>query len=297
VSQQNLVWVDRNGKELGVIPAEGQYRNPRLSPNRQKIVIEKLELQTGRSGIWLFDLDRSMQHRLIDTSEAAFGPVWSPDGQGLLFVSYRGTQWDLIRRHRINEADASVLRTGPAQAATDWSKDSRWIIYQERGAGAVDQWDIGVFDTTTSQAQTLVASDKNEHQARLSPDGTWLAYTSNESGRDQVYLLRFPQLSPRIPVSAAGGSEPKWRADGRELFYLGPNQEMMSVSINPASSPTVQGSNRRLFQANLAIPKGIFSISTYDVDAEGSRFLIQSPPRVENIGQQISVNINWRASR
>jgi serine/threonine protein kinase len=298
VSQQNLVWVDRDGGEQGVIPAEGQYRNPRLSPDRQKIVIEKQELQTGRSGIWLFDLDRSMQHRLIDTPEAAFSPVWSPDGQNLLFVSYRGTQWDLIRRHTINESDVTVLRTtGQAQAVTDSSKDGRWIVYQERGAGATDQWDIGVFDTTTSKAQTLVASDKNEHQAQLSPDGAWLAYTSNELGRDQVYLLRFPQLSPKIQVSAAGGSEPKWRADGRELFYISPNQEMMSVSVNLASSPPVQGSNRVLFRANLATPKGIFSIATYDVDAEGSRFLIQTPPRVENIGQQISVNVNWRASR
>jgi Tol biopolymer transport system component len=196
LSRQTMAWVDRTGKELGVVSAEGQFRNPRLSPDRRKVAIEKLEFQTGLGTIWLFDLDRDLQQRLT-TQEGAFSPVWSPDGKYILFVSYRGTQWDLIRRNTSDESDAKVLRTSTVQAATDWSKDGQWIIFQEKGAGTNDAWDIGALEVATGKTRTLVSSVHDERQGQLSPDNSWLAYTSNQSGQDQVYLQRFPLASPR----------------------------------------------------------------------------------------------------
>ena len=294
VTRQSLVWVDRRtGKELAVINGEGLYRNPELSPNRQRIAIEKLELKTGQASVWLFHLDRDLRYRYITTPTASYSPVWSPDGKHLLFVSYRGLQWDLMRRDTVEDVNVKVLTSDTVLAATDWSNDSKWIIYQEEGPGATDQWDISALEVSTGKARKLISTDRNERQGHLSPDATWLAYTSDESGIDQIYIQRFPQMTQKVRVSEAGGAEPKWHSNGQELFYISSDQRMMSVKIDLKSNPPVLSSSQRLFRASVAPSTGIFSVSSYDVDTEGARFLVTTPPQVENLHQQVTLIVNW----
>jgi serine/threonine protein kinase len=295
VTRQSLVWVDRGGKELAVINGEGLYRNPQLSPNRQRIAIEKLELKTGQASVWLFHLDRDLRYRYITAPTASYSPVWSPDGKQLLFVSYRGTQWDLMRRDTVEDLNVKVLTSDTVQAPTDWSKDGKWIIYQEEGPGASDQWDISALEVSTGKARKLISTDRNERQGHLSPDATWLAYTSDESGIDQIYLQRFPQMTQKVRVSEAGGAEPKWHSRGQELFYISKGQGVMSVKVDLKSNPPVLSSSQLLFRASVAPSTGIFSVSSYDVDTEGARFLVTTPPQVENLHQKVTVIVNWAA--
>ena len=294
VLRQTLAWVDRAGRELSVTGAPAQYRNLRLSPDRRRVALERLELRTGLGAVWLFDLDRGTSQRIDPPVGPAFSPVWSPDGVNLLFAAYRGAQWELVVRNTQNESELKTVRAGGVQAATDWSRDGRWVIYQEEGPGNRDQWDIGLLDLSTGRSRTLIGSESNESQGQLSPNGSWLAYTSNESGQDQVYLRSFPSMTRSTLVSASGGSQPKWRADGRELFFLGPIGELMSVDVGLQADAVKLSAGRMLFQARIAPATGILTVSNYDVDSGGQRFLIGAPPEVQNANQQITVLVNWR---
>jgi Tol biopolymer transport system component len=293
VLRQSLVWVDRSGRELSVIGAPGQYRNIRLAPDRSKVALERLELRTGLGAVWLFDLARNTHQRLDSPLGAAFSPVWSPDGVNVLFAAYRGAQWELVQRSTVTESEPTTVRAGSVQAATDWSRDGKWIIYQEEGPGAAEQWDIGALNVATGESRMLLGAEHNEYQGQLSPDGSWLAYTSNESGQDQVYLRSFPSLTRRVLVSAGGASQPKWRADGRELFFLSSARELMSVDVAMQQDAVTLSASRTLFQARIAPATGILTVSNYDVDATGQRFLIGAPPEAQNANQPITVVVNW----
>ena len=297
--RQALTWLDRTGRELDVIAAQGQYRNLRLSPDGRQVALERLEIRTGLANVWVFDLDRDVQQRLALAPGASYSPVWSPDGRSVLSASYRGAQWDLVRRGAANESEVAVLRPGPprglAQAATDWSRDGTWIIYQERGEGARDQWDLAALEISTGKTMPLASSEHNEHQGQLSPDGSWLAYTSNESGRDEVYIQRFPAMPPRLRVSTAGGSQPKWRGDGDELFYVDASQALRSVAVDRGASPLSLSASRTLFALGSAPATGFVFLSNYDVDRAGARFLVARPPEAQNVHQQLTIVVNWLA--
>ena len=292
-TRQAFVWVDRSGQETGKLEAQGQYRNLQLSPDRKKLAAERLELRTGLAAVWLFDLGRDVQQRFGPPSIGSFGPVWIPGGENIMFVLNRGSDWELRRRSTADESELTIATSRMMQAATDWSRDAKWLIFQQQGSGAAYQWDVGALEVATGKTKLLLDSPSSEHQAQLSPDGSWLAYTSDESGRDQVYLRRFPLMNPRLLVSAGGGSQPRWSADGRELFYISANQEMMSVTFDASSDPPTLSSSRVLFKTRIAPATGLLSFCNYDVDSERRRFLIAAPPITVNPLQQIAVIVNW----
>ena len=299
--RQTLTWIDRSGRALDAVATQGQYRNIRLSPDGRRVALERLELRTGLAHVWVFDLERAVQQRFDLAPGSSYSPVWSPDGQSLLIASYRGTQWDLVRRGAMSDSKAAVVRAGAArglaQVPTDWARNGKWIVYQERGEergeSSRDQWNLAAIEVATGQALPLVSSGSNEHQGQLSPDGGWLAYTSNESGRDEVYVQRFPSMAPRFRVSTAGGSQPKWRRDGGELFYLDANQTLMSVTVNLRADPLDLSASRVLFPLRTGPAAGFVFLSNYDVDQAGTRFLVAGPPEAQNLHQQLTIVVNW----
>jgi serine/threonine protein kinase len=292
VYHQTLQWIDKSGAELA-FEAYGQFRNPRLSPNGRKIAVEKLEIRTGFASIWVFDLDRHTQNQFEQFSRAAFSPVWSPDGKSLVYAAFDGL-WDLTRRDAINEKLPEVLRPGGIQVATDWSSKG-WILYQEKGDEKVDQWDLSAYEVSTGATRKLLFTEKNERQGRLSPDGSWLAFTSNDFGSDQVYLARFPTMIPRVPVSEAEGSQPVWSADGSELFYIKGDLDVMRVRVNLSLSPPGLSKPERLFSVNMFHTSGFTAPVNYDFDSRTRRFLVVFPPEFKNLHQQVFVRVNWLA--
>ena len=296
LSRQVVTWVDRTGRPITSASAEGQYRNPRVSPDGQTLLGERLEIRTGLASVWIWELARNVQHRLLNGG-ATFSPVWSPDGATLVYSFYPGVRWDLMLRDINGKADPIVLKpgagTGDAQAATDWSKDGRWIVYQEKGAGPTDPWHVGALEVATKKFRKVVDSTANASQGQLSPDGAWIAYTSNESGRDEVYIRDFPDARLKIVVSAHGGAQPRWRRDGRELFFVGPVQELMSVAVDVRTNPPRLSAPQMLFRARIAPSTGVLTIANYDVDPSANRFLINEPAEVENVHQQMTVLVGW----
>ena len=175
----------------------------------------------------------------------------------------------------------------------DYSRDERFIIYTVSDGGHSDIWLLRL-DGDRRPAPFL-QSPFNKTQAQVSPDGRWIAYTANESGDDQVYVERFPAGGGKRQVSAAGGVQPRWRADGGELFYLAADQQMMVARVRGGAT-TEFGAGTALFRTKL-VPQGSQSIgmaTRYDVTGNGQRFLLSAPP--DDPGPPITVVVNWRAA-
>ena len=219
-----LAWKDRAGKQVGLFGPPGVYDRFRLSPDEKQIAFSRL--LTSQNDVWVMDSARGVSSKLTFDPAIDDPPMWSPDGQRIVWASNRaGGSFDLYIKPASGGTDQLLLKMGtPTGWAEDWSQDGRYILYQIPGAKTgQDLW-------IAPQAAGGAAADKpfpylqtqfDEEHGRFSPDGHWVAYTSNESGRQEVYVQPFPATGAQFQVSSGGGREPHWRKDGTELFYIG----------------------------------------------------------------------------
>jgi len=249
-----------------------------LSPDGRKVAMG-LESDGGNIDIWVYEFDRQVMTRLTSDPSAQGNPVWSPDASQ---VAYRSTDFvgdrQLYRTAAGGGGQEEPLGTNPSAASipTDWSRDGRWLFYSE--VHSVTGADILALPLEgDSEPVVVLQTTSVESNARLSPDGQWMAYQSNASGRPEIYVRPFPAGggSP-WPVSAQGGTSPTWRADGKELFFLaGDGSAILSAAVRTTVSGFESDAPRELFQV-----RGLSSgaeITVYDVTADGQRFLIQLP--------------------
>src|SRR5262249_41342559 len=290
VPTSELAWFDRQGKRIGTAVGRGFYVRPRLSPEGQRIVVEKLDLQESFRDLWLVDVARSTVSRLTFGPSSQSNAVWSPDGTRVVFVSDRDNAYGLYEKLSSGAGDERLLRrSGSPMAPTDWSADGRFIAYTEVDAKTKeDLWVLPVFGDR--KPMPLLRTPFIEGQGRFSPDGKWIAYASDESGRREIYVQSFPPSGAKWQISTDGGSFPEWRGDGRELFYFGPDQKLMSVEIGTGSTLSA-GKPQALFGARyFRIP-----ISPYTVSSDGRKFLIVSPTEDESNSAPLTVVLNWTA--
>jgi Tol biopolymer transport system component len=297
-SDTELVWFDRTGKRLGVVGTAGSYSNPALSPDEKQLAVARVDPQVGTSDIWMFDLARGMSSRLTTDPASEDMPLWSPDGRQLLFKSTRPDGVS-FRQRPIDGGRDAVLWTGrgPDGTPLSWSPDQRFLVF---GAdGAVQHGNFGdVLLLPTAAGGTprpLLDTPFKETQAQVSPDGRWLAYVSNESTTNEVYVRAFPSGERTWRVSVDGGVEPAWRADGQELFYLGANGDLMAAAVTTGDSFAIQPPERLFTTAMLTGLVNVgYTRNQYAVADRGQRFLINqrasSTPKVP-----ITVVINWPA--
>jgi Tol biopolymer transport system component len=227
-----LTWFDRSGRSVGAIGPAGRYLGVRLSPDGNTAAVSRVDPATNQSKIWLVDLPRGVESRFTFGPSFDSSPVWSPDGSRVLFASGTagGLQLQIFQRPAAGGAEASRLfTTDESVLPEDWSPDGQLIVYANEQTAASNR--IKQLRARDLQSSALVASGFSEYSARISPDGRWLAYTSEESGRPEISLRPFPGGTSSTLVSIGGGSEPLWRRDGRELFYRAPNGAVMSVPI------------------------------------------------------------------
>ena len=293
----DLVWFERTGRELGSAGGAESYEEPQISPDGRRVVADKADPQTGKYDLWIMDLIRGTRSRFTSGPEDEYGPLWSPDGGRIAFgravqgqslgsticvkrADGAGSEEVLVRLGDI----AGIIDGSPA----DWSKDGRFIVYETRDMKRnTDLWALPL--SGPRDPIPLAQSPAQEYDGRVSPDGRWLAYTSSESGIDQVYVQAFPTVAGRWQVSTDGGVEPQWRADGRELFYLSPDQHLMAVSVK--GPPLEFGVPTALFRIRTRDP-GIRN--RYAVAPKGDRFLVMS--QTESLSAEaITVVLNWTA--
>jgi serine/threonine protein kinase len=288
-----LIWFSREGRPLGS-PVAGlaDYVSMDLSPDGNRLAFARVDPQTSTADIWLSDLTRGITTRLTSDPMNDAGAMWSPDGTRFLFRSNR-TGYNQLFVKGANDARPEELFFESADVGqmipTHFSRDGHHVIFANTGAGSLDLWDL---PTESRHARPILQTAFNEYQGVLSPDGLWLAYVSEETGVPQVYVQSFPTGDQRVQVSSEGGTEPQWREDGQELFFLRADRMMMAVTVSRSPTFRTEGLTR-LFQTRVPILANPVRWH-YDVSADGQRFLVNTAPAFVP-PPAIHVVMDWRA--
>ena len=288
-----LVWFDRAGKRVGQLGAPANQDMPTLSPDGTRVAVRRGLEPPGHDDIWILSVATGAASRLTFDS-GNFTPVWSPDGRTVAFGSQRhepaGLLNGVFRRMSSGVGDVETLVRGRLSTnPTDWSRDGKFVIYVDQDP--TTQMDIWALPLTGDRRPiALVRTAGADTLGQLSPDGRWLAYASSASGRTEVYVQAFPVARGKWQISASGGTQPRWRRDGRELFYLAAGGELMAVPVNPGIESIETGIHVPLF----AMSPGFGEDFTYDAAADGRRFLVNTI--VSDTSQPIVVVLNWTAA-
>jgi serine/threonine protein kinase len=298
--ETQLVWFDRGGRRLGTLGPTGHYRNPALSPEEKRVAVAGLDLKTGSWDIWLMEVGRGGVSRFTSHPAIDDMPVWSPDGSRIAFKSDRSGSMSFYEKASNASGEEKLVVTGQSYslALHHWLEDGTFL-YSTGVMGAnrnVAATELRLTSTAApSQGVPIVQNLFWNPFCALSSDRRWLAYSSNESGRYDVYGMPFRSGGGKWPISVAGGTEPAWRADGKELFYLAPDRYLMAVPITAGSS-LQPGTPQRLFEApvssNIA---SSYTRNQYIVTGDGQRFLVNEPVGRASISA-VTVVVDWVAA-
>ena len=237
VGESELVWFDRAGRRIGNPGPKGVFNSLSLSPEATSVVYDQAEPRNRTFNLWRLDFARGIPSRLTFHPSHDIFPLWSPDGTRITFSSLREPPPQLYELNA-NSAGTEklLLKTNVPKSPSAWSSDGSLLFYDSiNPQTGGDIWALPLVGKPEPYPVVRTAAD--EHYGTLSPDGRWLAYISNETGAYEVYVESFPATGFKRQVSTQGGFEPQWRRDGKELFYLAPNQTLMAVGVK--SNPTI----------------------------------------------------------
>jgi Tol biopolymer transport system component len=292
--RSQLVWSDRTGKRT-VLEGFGDAAMLRLSPDGSRFAVARLdERQSGNSDLWISDAPGTYPRRLsFDPGNDIF-PIWSPDGTRVAWGSNRDGVYHVYEKSASGSGqDRLLFHTALYKFPTDWARDGRVIVYRQIDPKTgYDIWFAPAEPQSTEFEPTpFLVTAANEAAAVVSPSGKWIAYTSDESGRYEVYVQSFPSGGGKRQISASGGAAPLWRGDGRELFFHAPDGTLMAVPVLHGASMTT-GAPIALFSFR---PSGAFITPYYSVTADGQRFLL-STVLEGGPGAPLSVLVNWHVA-
>ncbi len=281
-----VLWFDRKGQQIGVALNPGIYGNVMLSPNGRALASDTTDPASQNTDIWTYDLENRSARRLTFDPSLDSLAIWSPDGNRIVFASNRELKFDLYLKDTNGAQDEKVIpQDGPDRFPTDWSRDGKYVLY---GRGP-DLWYLSFPELKATQ---FLKASSTLKSGRFSPDGKWVAYSSNESGRWEIYVSSFPDAKGKWQVSNTGGDQPRWRSDGKELFYLSADSKIMAAPVKTGTKFDV-GAPVPLFQANPREMVATSELFSYDVSSDGQRFLINTQLKTE--ATPMSVILNWNA--
>ncbi|PWT91849.1 MAG: hypothetical protein C5B54_04520, partial [Acidobacteria bacterium] len=288
VTPSPMIWLDRTGKQMDTAGELAYYSHPRISPDGKKIAVIRHETHSEQGNIYLYDVQRHAMVRFTRQTAIYNNPIWSTDGANVIFSAE-----DLLQKSVTGAgAESALFHSDLSKTATDMSSDSKFLAVTLDNAQT--QQDLWIFPLTGDRKPyAFLQSGANESQGQFSPDGQWLAYTSNESGKSEVYVQPFPNKDTgKWQISVEGGGLPQWRRDGKELFYISDKNILMSVDVSLGSTFD-SAAPKPLFEMPLA---NIADDSIYDVSADGQRFLVTSPPG-RTFTSIINMVVNWQSQR
>jgi Tol biopolymer transport system component len=266
-----LSWMDRGGKVVGMLGEPGTFESVQLSPDRKSVAVSSVDA-SGNEDIWIYDIARNLRTHFTFAPEPEGRPIWSPDGTAIVWHNLSDRK---LRRKSIDgNGPEEVLFDDPGvDFPTSWSPDGKFLLFT-RASADVGQgvWMLPMLSGapgTLQKPATLVDTALGERWGAFSPDGRWVAYQSNESQQDEIFVVPFPGPGGKRQISTAGGTFPRWRHDGKEIFYVGPDATLMAAEVTLNASSIDVGQVR---------PLGIAVVTTrgfpYDVSLDGRRILV-----------------------
>jgi eukaryotic-like serine/threonine-protein kinase len=278
----SLMWIDRAGDFSEIPSSAAAFRQISIAPDGRTAAVERRDAQ-GVSSVWTIDLEAGATVR-VPTEYWSGAPIWSRDGSALAYsIAADSPPNIVVRGNRGSGVEQRLTRSPAIQYAGGFTPDTRTILF--RSFSSDTGWDLFTVATDGASApQRLLQTPANEIETSLSPDGRFLAYTSDDSGRTEIYVSRFPEMSGRVPVSVGGGQRPLWRADGRELFFVGPANRLMAANV------TITGGTPSAGPAASVIDVPLFG-GLYAPSPGGNRFVIAMPaPSTDVVPMELRIN-------
>jgi hypothetical protein len=288
VGFSRLLWFDRTGKELGLLDKPGVYGNVAIAPNARTVAADNIDLASLNMDVSTYDSPHNSAPKRLTFDPGYDGaPVWSPDGTEILFSSNRKMSLDLyIKRADGAQEERNIFHDDFDKLSNDWSQDGKFILFRR----ADELWYLTIPGFTSKPFLKTAGILRN---GQFSPDRKWVAYNSNETGKWEVYVTSFPEPSGKWQISTGGGEQPRWRGDGKELFYLSSDGRVMAVAVTTGAHFS-SGPPMALFQANPRQPVSYLDIFAYDVTRDGQKFLINTDVR-QTEAVPLAVVLNWSA--
>jgi Tol biopolymer transport system component len=287
VTGTDLIWYDRSGKEIGKLGPPARYGDIELSPDGTRLAVSVTDIAAKNVDLWIFDIDRNVRTRFTSDPATDNGARWTADGK---LISYAVSGKGLFVKPSGSSADErKILDAAHNEYPDSWTPDQRSLLYEMDDPRT--SWDLWVLPLAPgSKPYPFIQAPLRQEYGRVSPDGRWVAYRSTESGRDEIYLVPFPGPGDKVQVSVNGGIYPRWRRDGRELFYLSLANKIVAVPVDGTGGVVKVGAEMPLF--DVAPSRGDWP---YDVTADGKRFIVNS--RIEQSSSTpFTVVVNWTAA-
>ena len=287
VSLSRLVWYNRNGKDLSESAPTDTYANLAISPDGKYIATDKTDTTNENTDVFIYDPAHTSFRRLTFDPGIDAVPVWSPDGNQIAFTSSRGRNFGIYVKpaNGSQPEHALALTSGVDALPTDWSRDGNNLLY-------LVPPDLWVYSFVEGKPHAFLKAPASLKNAQFSPDGKWVAYSSNESGRWEVYVTSFPDARGKWQVSTDGGEQPRWRGDGKELYFLSSDAKLMAVSVD-TKNEFDSGTPATLFQTNPREQIATTEQVVYDVRHDGQRFLVNTKYD-HGSAHPMSVILNWQ---
>ncbi len=287
-----LAWFDREGRRVGVVGPPGDYNTVCLTADEKRIVYDLADPISGAIDLWTTDIAGARPSRLTFDPAVDFYPVCSPVGDEAIFASIREGPPNLFRLQLAAPGgEKAIVRSPLPKIATDWSRDGKLVVYDILDPKT--NWDVAVAPIAGGASITALATPAAELTGRLSPNGRWLAYVSNESGTFEVYVQPFPATGAKWQVSKGGGLQPQWRRDGAELFYVTPDKKLIGTAVRTGLSDFIVGASTPLVETRMTGWERISPGCEYAVTADGQRFLVST---ATDAVLPIMLGLNWTAA-
>jgi Tol biopolymer transport system component len=293
LGRRQFLWLDRSGKEVGKAGDPLDASSLSISPDGRRAAL--WQLIDGNGDIWLLDLVRNVLSRFTSDPALDSEPVWSSNGRRIIFASNRKGTYDLYTKPASSPGSEELLLANEqSKRPLDWSPDDRFLLYiNSDPKTGIDIWGLPL--EGDRKPFPVVRTNFDEDLAQFSPDGKWIAYQSNESGRYEIYIQPFPGPGERTRVSTNGGAQVRWRRDGKELFYIALDGRLTAVPIQiaPNTQAIDAGAPVPLFSTRVGGPLPFNNNQQYDVSPDGQRFLMNTI--IEVTPSPITVTLNWKA--
>jgi serine/threonine protein kinase/Tol biopolymer transport system component len=299
-SPHSIVLFDRTGKQLASLAESSAGSAPRFSPDGKSLVYDLITPDTGRVDLWKLDIDSRVRVRLSSDplTLVAHYPVWSPDGSTIAYTGMKSNHRAIYIKsmnHISQVRERWETTEDPFLATAQWTPDGKFLVLSERpiSTGVLEISLLAVAGSDRPR-QLIAVPGANVESGQVSPDEYWIAYRSDESGRNEIYVSPFPSPTGKLQVSVAGGVTPRWRSDGKELYYLAPDKKLMAVQLKEVNGSLQAISVQPLWEMFHTMFLTAAGVNQYDVTRDGTRFSVDSVLSDES-SAPLNLVTNWTA--